>query len=478
MRLSEATLARLPSDVAVPRYDRAAVRKGVVHLGVGAFHRGHQAVVFDQALASGDLRWGVTGVSLRSPEVRERMAPQGGLYTVLVRNGDLERAQVIGAILEILVAPQQPEAVIAALASPDTHLVTLTVTEKGYKLDRATGGLLHEDADVRHDLASLAAPRTAPGFLVAGLAARRAAGLAPFTAMSCDNLPDNGALLRGAVLSLAKAHDPALARWIAAEGAFPATMVDRIVPATTAHDIAALAARTGVEDQAMVATEPFLQWVVEDRFCGPRPDLAGMGVQLVKEVAPWEAAKLRLLNGAHSAMAYLGGLAGDACVHDFIGRPDGAAFVEALWDEAAETLDPAAGIDVPAYRRTLALRFANSALRHRTRQIAADGSQKLPQRLIAPMLERRARGLPVAALALAVAGWMRWQAGVTDAGEPFAVDDPLADRLAQTHGVDGYLAMLGADPDEETRGAIARHLATLERFGARAAIGRLLGKDA
>ncbi len=475
MRLSAATLDRLPANVAVPRYDRDAVRRGVVHLGIGAFHRAHQAAIFEAALASGDLRWGVTGVSLRSAGVRDQMAPQDGLYTLLVRDGEGERTQVIGAVREVLVAPEDPAAVVAALASPDTHLVTLTITEKGYKLDRAGGGLLRDDPDVAHDLASLEAPRTAAGFLVAGLAARRAAELAPFTALSCDNLPHNGALLRDAVLAMAEAHDPALAAWIAAEGAFPATMVDRIVPATTDADIALLAARLGVQDRAMVKTEPFLQWVVEDRFCGPRPDLAAFGVQLTDAVAPWEGAKLRLLNGAHSAIAYLGGLAGDSYVHEFVGRPEGRALVEALWDEAAETLEPPAGLDVPAYRRALMARFANPALQHRTRQIAMDGSQKLPQRLIAPMAERRARGLPVEALALAVAAWMRWQAGVTDLGEHFSIDDPIAARLAEAGGVDDYLALLGADLDRRARGTIAEHFAALERGSARAAIERLIG---
>lgn len=474
MRLSAETLDRLPGDVAVPRYDRGTVRRGVVHLGIGAFHRAHQAAVFEAALASGDLRWGITGVSLRSPGVRDQMAPQDGLYTLLVRDGAGERAQVVGAVLEVLVAPEGPAAVVAALASPDTQIVTLTITEKGYKLDRADGGLLRDDPDVQHDLASLEAPRTAAGLLVAGLAARRKAGLAPFTAMSCDNLPHNGALLRDAVLAMAEAHDPALATWIADEGAFPATMVDRIVPATTGDDIAALAARLGLEDRAMVKAEPFLQWVIEDRFCGPRPDFAALGVQLTEVVAPWEDAKLRLLNGAHSAISYLGGLAGDTYVHEFVARAEGRALVAALWDEAAETLAPPPGLDIPAYRRALMRRFANPALQHRTRQIAMDGSQKLPQRLIAPIVERRRRALSVDALALAVAAWMRWQAGVTDFGEPFPVDDPLADRLAEAVGVDDYLAVLGTDLDRQARGTIAEYFALLERGSAPAAIDRLL----
>ncbi len=464
----------MPAAVAGPTYDRDAMKRGVVHVGIGAFHRAHQAAVFEAALEGGDLRWGVVGVSLRSAAVRDQLVPQDGLYTLLVRDGEDARAQVIGAVLDVLVAPEDPAAVVRAIGAADTHLVTLTVTEKGYKLDRASGTLDADDGDVAHDLASLDAPRTVPGLIAAGLAVRRAAGRAAITILSCDNLPHNGALLRAGVLEMARAHDPGLADWIDREVAFPATMVDRIVPATTDADIAALAGRIGVEDRAMVKTEPFLQWVVEDRFTGPRPDFATLGVQLTDAVGPWEDAKLRLLNGAHSGIAYLGGLAGDAFVHEFVARDAGRAFVEALWDESAVTLTPPPGLDIPGYREQLMARFANSSLQHRTRQIAMDGSQKLPQRLIAPIRERRAQGLPVDALALAVAAWMRWQAGVTDAGERFAVDDPIADRLAGANGVDALLAAIGAeDLDEDTRRAIAAHLDAIERDGARAVVDRL-----
>ena len=410
-RLSDATLAGLPAGTLRPGYDRAAVRTGVVHLGVGAFHRAHQAVVFDALIRAGDPRWGILGASLRSPTVAEQLNPQDGLYTVTVRDGAAERTRVIGAGRGVLVAPQDPARLVAAMAEADVHLVTLTVTEKGYLPD---------------DTEDVAAPRTAPGFIVAALAARRAGGLKPFTALSCDNLPSNGRRLAAAVLALARRHDPHLADWIEAEGAFPETMVDRIVPATTEVDIDDLAARLGVRDEAMVKTEPFLQWVVEDRFAGVRPDLASAGAQITPHVAPWEDAKLRLLNGAHSTIAYLGGLAGVEFVHQFVARPAGAALVERLWDEAASTLDPPPGLDIPAYRTALMARFANPALQHRTRQIAMDGSQKLPQRLLASIAVRLERDQSIETLGLAVAAWMRWQGGRDDAGQPFMVDDPLA----------------------------------------------------
>ncbi|AGH50138.1 D-mannnonate oxidoreductase [Sphingomonas sp. MM-1] len=489
-RLSATTIDLLPPGIARPAYDRGAIATGVVHIGIGAFHRAHQAALFDAALAAGDLRWGIIGASLRSPAVHDQMAPQDGLYSLVVRDGAAEDVRVIGAIREVLVAPRDPAALVAAMSAPGVHIVTLTVTEKGYKLDPATGALLAGDDDVAADLRDLAAPRTAPGFIVAALARRRAAGLAPFTAISCDNLPHNGSRLRAAVLAIAAQHDAGLADWIAQHGAFPETMVDRIVPATRDEDIAALAARTGLEDQAMVKTEPFSQWVIEDRFAGERPDFERFGAQITRSVAPWEDAKLRLLNGAHSGIAYLGGLAGVDFVHQFVGLAEGRGFVKALWDEAAATLSPPPGLDIPAYRAALMARFANSSLQHRTRQIAMDGSQKLPQRLLAPIAARLDRGLPVEALALAVAAWMRWQDGRDDSGAIFTVDDPLAAvtaaRLAGAASpADRVAALLAIEAifpprlagDAGFRATLTRHLALLGEAGSRAAIASLLSKE-
>lgn len=485
-RLSAAALTTLPTDVAQPGYDRSAVRTGVVHLGIGAFHRAHQAAIFDGALATGDLRWGVLGVSLRSTSVRDQLAPQDGLYSLVVRDASGDRVRIIGAVTGVLVAPEDPAAVVAAMAAADTHLVTLTITEKGYKL--AGGALDTADADVAHDLADLAHPRTAPGFLVAALAARRAAGLPPFTTLSCDNLPHNGRLLRDAVLAMARAHDTKLSDWIAAEASFPQTMVDRIVPATTSADIADLAEQLGLEDRAMVKAEPFLQWVIEDRFCGQRPEFAALGVQLTTSVASWEEAKLRLLNGAHSGIAYLGGLAGLEFVDQVVALPEGRAFVEALWDESETTLSPPPGLDIAAYRTELMARFANPALLHRTQQIAMDGSQKLPQRLLTPIASRLKAGQSVATLALAVAAWMRWQAGADDQGRPHAIDDPLAallrDRLIGVSTTESRVAALlsieAIFPAElagqaELRRLLAGNLALLETIGAAATLTHFFG---
>jgi fructuronate reductase len=378
--LSEATLALAPAWVRRPS-ERPPVR--VLHLGIGAFHRAHQAVVFD------DLGWGVAGASLRSPAVREAMAPQDCLYSLVVG----EEVRVIGAVRQVV---HGADGLAERLASPETKLVTLTVTEKGY-------------------LPGAAAIRV----IADGLAKRRE----PLTVLSCDNLPRNGERLARAVI---EASDPGRAGWIRDHVAFPQTMVDRIVPATEEADIEALAGRIGLIDRAMVKAEPYCQWVIEDCFRGERPDFAAAGVQIAADIGPWEDAKLRLLNGAHSAIAYLGGLAGVEFVHRFVADRAGRRFVEALWDEAQTTLDPPAGLDLAAYRAALMTRFANAGLQHRTRQIAMDGSQKLPQRLLAPIAARLEQGRSVDALALAVAAWMRWQGGKDDSGRVFEVDDPLA----------------------------------------------------
>jgi len=459
-RLSPATLANLPSEVVRPRYDRQAIKTGVVHLGIGAFHRAHQAVVFDQLLGAGDPRWGIVGASLRSPAVREALAPQSGLYTLVERDSGDERLRVIGAVHEVVVAPENPRALVKAMAAADLHLVTLTITEKGY------------DGE-------------AIAIVTNALALRMQRGLSPFTAISCDNIAGNGARLAKAVLAAAETRGAGLRDWIATHGAFPSTMVDRITPATTEADIEALADRIGMVDRAMVKTEPFWQWVIEDRFAGPRPAFEDAGVQVVRDVAPWETAKLRLLNGAHSAMAYLGGLAGLPFVHDFVGAPHRVAFINRLWDEAEGTLTPTDGLNFAAYRAALLARFANPALNHALRQIAADGSQKLPQRLIAPLMVRQARGLASPALTLAIAAWMKWQAGRTDDGEIFAVDDPLAN---QTQGiaeaasaadrVAGFVSLDSVFPAKlaittELRPVLTAALDGLDRLGAAEMVRRM-----
>jgi fructuronate reductase len=429
-RLSLETLDRLPSDVARPRYDVAAVRVGIVHLGVGAFHRAHQAVYIDDRLAAGETGWAIAGASLRSPETSHALKPQDGLYTASACNAEGEALRIVGSLRRLLVAPNEPEALLAAMSDANVRIVALTVTEKGYCHDPATCRLDEDHPDIRHDLGQMSAPKSAPGFVVEALARRRAAGVAPFTVMSCDNLPSNGATARNVVTRLAALRDGDLGEWIEGEVAFPSTMVDRIVPATTDEDRARIAARIGVEDAWPVVTEPFTQWVIEDRFSLGRPRLEDSGATLVGDVAPYELAKLRLLNGSHSTLAYLGYLAGYETVAEVMADASFARLIAELMErESAPTLDVRATGDLTAYMRALLARFRNPALRHRTWQIAMDGSQKLPQRLLGTVRARLAKGEPIDRLALGVAAWMRYVTGIDEQGRPIDVRDPLAARL-------------------------------------------------
>jgi fructuronate reductase len=438
-RLSNATLPTVAKSVRVPGYDRARLTPDIVHLGIGAFARCHLAAVTEDVLEhcaqSGlPLDWGIIGISLRRPDQRDALASQNYLYTALERGVYGPRARVMGALVNILVAPDDPETALVTLASPETRIVTLTITEKGYCHDAATGRLRLDHPDIVADLATPQRPASAIGYLVEALARRRAAGLAPFTILSCDNLLHNGRVLAGVVGELAGRRDPALADWIAAECRFPSTMVDRIVPAATGADRDDAAALTGLADAGAIAHEPFLQWVIEDNFVsGDRPDWSIGGAEFVADVAPYERMKLRMLNAAHSALAYLGYMAGHETIGDVIGDPVFAHYCERLWhNEVIPVLD---GIEKPVleqYAAALAQRFANPAIRHRTWQIAMDGSLKLPVRILPTMAARRTAGLASPCLALAVAGWIRYVSGTDEQGIAIDVRDPLADALRST----------------------------------------------
>lgn len=429
-RLGPDTLATVPATVARPGYDRAGVAVGIVHMGLGAFHRAHQAVYTDDALNAAAGPWGICGVSLRSPEVRDALAPQAGLYAVGVRDEEGERLRIVGSVTEMLVAPADPAAVLARLSDPGVRVVTVTVTEKGYCHNPATGELDGRRADIRRDLAEPMQPRTLPGYLVEALRRRRRAGTPPFTVLSCDNLPNNGEVTARILRAYAAMLEPDLDHWIEDHVACPSSMVDRIVPATTADDRARIAAALGVEDAAPVVTEPFSQWVFEDRFPTGRPAWEDFGAEPVADVRPYEAMKLRLLNASHSCIAYLGYLAGYQTVAETIADPAFARFVATLMDdEVTPTLRMPAGADLAGYKAALLTRFANPALRHRTWQIAMDGSQKLPQRILVTIRDRLAAGAPFGRLALGVAAWMRYVRGVDETGAPIDVRDPLAERL-------------------------------------------------
>lgn len=427
-RLSNRTLRHLPSGIRQPGYHRQSVAAGIVHLGVGAFHRAHQAVYIDDCLGAGEPDWAVVGASLRSPDTRDALAPQDGLYTLSVKDGDREDLRVVGSIVSTLVAPEEPAALLAAMIDPAVRIVTSTVTEKAYMRD-AGGDLDLDHPDVRWDLENPGRPKTVHGFLAAALAGRRQAGSKPFTVLCCDNLPANGATLRRLLLRFLEAGQPDLAAYVEDSVPFPSTMVDRIVPATTDADRARISMMLGVEDAWPVTTEPFCQWVVEDDFVDGRPDWERFGVEMVRDVRPFEDMKLRLLNGSHSAIAYLGLLAGHQTVAESFGDPVIRNFVAGLWGEAIPTLPARAGLDAGAYTRKLTARYDNTALRHRTAQIATDGSQKLPQRIIATAIEQGRGGGKIDHLALVPAAWIAACEARASNPATFAFTDPLDTEL-------------------------------------------------
>ncbi|MEO3434655.1 mannitol dehydrogenase family protein [Inquilinus sp. CAU 1745] len=431
MRLNDAALSALPASIRRPSYDRRSVTAGIVHLGIGAFHRAHQAVYTDDILRH-DPGWGIVGASLRSAGTRDALGPQDGLYTLAVRSGEGEALRVVGSIGQVLVAPEDPQALLARMSEPRVRIVSLTVTEKGYCHDPATGELNEDHPDIVRDLANPSAPASAPGFIVEALRRRREAGIAPFTVLTCDNLPSNGRVAKKVIDRFAHLRDPDLGAYVEAEALCPSTMVDRIVPATTESDRAEIAAATGLSDAWPVVTEPFTQWVIEDRFAVGRPTWDEAGAEFVADVEPYEHMKLRLLNGSHSLMAYLGYLAGFETIAETIADPGFARLVGGFMDEeVTPTLAVPPGADVTAYKRALLERFGNLALKHRTWQIAMDGSQKLPQRLLATVRDRLKAGAPIDRLALGVAAWMRYVTGVDEAGHEIDVRDPMAARLRE-----------------------------------------------
>ena len=433
-RLSNAILPRLPSPVRRPPYDRSAIGAGIIHLGVGAFHRAHQAVYLDDCLGAGETDWGIVGASLRSSDTRDALTPQDDLYTLSVKDGDREQLRVVGSIVSTLVAPEDPAALLAAMADPRIRIVTSTVTEKAY-MRGADGDLDLDHPDVGWDIAHPDRPKTIHGFLAGALTRRRHDGTKPFTVLCCDNLPANGATLRRLLLQFLEAGRPDLSRYVADEVPFPSTMVDRIVPATTDADRARISAALGADDAWPVTTEPFCQWVVEDRFANGRPDWERFGVEMVDDVHPFEDMKLRLLNGSHSAIAYLGLLAGHQTVAESFADQAIRDFVAGLWSEAIPTLPARAGLDAAAYTRKLATRYDNTALRHRTAQIATDGSQKLPQRVIATALDRVHEGGEIDHLMLVPAAWIAACEKRATNPDGFAFTDPLDLELRRIVGI-------------------------------------------
>jgi mannitol 2-dehydrogenase len=488
VRLSEGTLSHHARRVEVPTYDRAALAPAVMHVSVGSFHRSHQAMYFDDLAQRGITNdWGITGVGLHRPQMREVLAAQDGLYTVVARSAAGDTARVVGAIARYVYAPQDGVAVLDALSHPATKLVTLTITGGAYCID-ADGDFDARQPEIAADLAAPGAPTGALGHLVEALDRRRRAGLEPFTVLSCDNVPGNGELTRRALVGFASRRDEVLARWIEERVAFPSSMVDRITAKTTVADREFVEQRFGVADRWPVITEPFSQWVIEDVFCNGRPPLDQVGVSFVADVRPHALLKTRLLNASHCALGHLGGLAGHRRTDQVMADAVFWEYITRLMDQEVSPLLPrVAGVDLHAYKRTLLDRLANPMIGDELSRLRRNGSSKIPTHVLSSIAEARAQGRPHALLTLAVAGWCRQLRGVEAGAHRVAVDDPLANvlqPLAAAGGTDPrpllavrrVFGSLGRDAGFAAE--LEEALVTVDRRGARAAVASLLAGDA
>ena len=443
------SLDQLPASVQKPQYDRSALRTRMVHIGFGAFHRAHQAVCSDRLAVEQGSDWGYCEINLNNGDAIHALRQQELCYSVAEMADEALNLRIVGVITQALHGQSDGiNAVIDALSQPDVAIVSMTVTEKGYCHHPATGELNLQHPAILHDLENPEAPTSLPGIILAAIRRRRALNLPPFSVMSCDNMPENGHVTRRVISSLARQQDAELADWIEANLTFPSTMVDRIVPAMTEETHHALREQLGCEDQAGVVCEPFFQWVVEDNFVSGRPQWELAGAELVSDVLPYEEMKLRMLNGSHSFLAYLGNLAGYEHINNCM---DDALFLKAarqlMLAEQAPTLRTT-GVDLEAYADSLIARYRNRAIRHRTAQIANDGSQKLPQRFLDSIRWHLQHNSNFDLLALGVAGWMRYVGGINEQGETITINDPLRDELAQRvatsqQGVERVNALLG-----------------------------------
>lgn len=434
MQLNAQTLERLNDAVEVPTYDRNDITVGIVHFGVGGFHRAHQAMYVDKLLRLGQARaWGICGVGVLPGDRRMKdvLEAQDGLYTLALKHADgTWDVSVIGSIVDYLFAPDDPEAVIEKIAAESTRIVSLTITEGGYNFTHDTGEFDRENPDIVHDLRDGAAPTSTFGLIVEALARRRARGLASPTIMSCDNIEGNGTVARKMFLAYAEMKDPELAAWMRTETSFPNSMVDRITPVTTVEVTQALSTRFGVDDQWPVAAEPFTSWVLEDSFVLGRPPFEQVGVQLVEDVAPYELMKLRLLNASHQALCYFGYLSGYRLVHEVAQDPLFAEFLLSYMDdEATPTLAPVPGVDLDEYKRTLIERFSNPEIRDTVARLCAESSDRIPKWLLPVIRENLITDRHIRLSAAIVASWARYAEGVDEDGEPIDVVDQMKDSL-------------------------------------------------
>jgi mannitol 2-dehydrogenase len=486
--LNSRTLPYWRGRVPVPGYDRDQVTIGVVHVGVGGFHRAHQAMYHDRMMNDGaGLDWGICGVGVLAADrkMQQALDAQDGLYTLVVKHSDgTYEPRVIGSIVEYLFAPGNPEAVIEKMAAEPTRIVSLTVTEGGYNVSDITGEFDAANPEVRHDLAPGAAPRTTFGLVTEALRRRRQRGLAPFTVVSCDNLPGNGELSKRVFTAFARLRDPALAEWIEDAVRFPNSMVDRITPVTTDADRAEVADRFGIDDAWPVVCEPFVQWVLEDSFAAGRPPYDDAGVQLVGDVEPYELMKLRLLNGSHQALCYFAYLAGYRLVHEAAQDPLFRAFLLGYMDaEATPTLSPVPGVDLAGYKHTLLERFANPQIRDTIGRLCAQSSDRIPKFLLPVIRQQLATGGQIKRSAAVVASWARYAEGVDEQGEPIDVVDRYAGHLtslARRQREDPSAFISNRDlfgdlaDDERFVTAYRSTLAFLHQRGARATVESLV----
>ncbi|MBU2664221.1 mannitol dehydrogenase family protein [Actinoplanes bogorensis] len=432
--LNAETLSQLSADLAVPSYDRSALRTGIVHFGVGGFHRAHQAMYLDRLMNEGQaLDWAICGVGVMPADRRMQQVldAQNGLYTLVVKapDGTLD-ARVIGSIKEYLFAPDDPDAVIEKMASPDIRIVSLTVTEGGYNFHAVTGEFMADNKDVQHDLAEPGRPRTTFGLITAAIERRRERGLPPFTIMSCDNIQGNGDAARKSFVAFAALRDPALGAYVEGNVLFPNSMVDRITPVTTDDDRDEVRKHFGVDDGWPVVCEPFTQWALEDSFSAGRPAWEDAGVQVVPDVEPYELMKLRLLNASHQALCYFGYLAGYRLVHDVARDPAFAKFLLTYMEKEAEpTLEPVPGIDLREYQHQLIDRFSNAQVKDTVARLCAESSDRIPKWLLPVIRHNLGSGGDIILSTAVVASWARYDEGVDEQGEPIEIVDRLRDKL-------------------------------------------------
>ncbi len=489
--LSNATLASLPEAVPGPTYDRDAVSVGIVHLGVGGFHRAHEAMYVDRLMNRGlAMDWGICGVGVMPHDrgMRDALGAQDCLFTLVVKSPDgTVEPRVIGSIVEYLFAPDDADAVVERMADPRVRIVSLTITEGGYNISAVSGDFDRANPDVLHDLEPGAVPRTTFGLVTEAIERRRRRGVPPFTIVSCDNIQGNGEVARRSFAAFAAMRSPELAACVR-EMHFPTSMVDRITPATTDADRAELTERFGVQDRWPVVCEPFIQWVLEDSFGAGRPPLEQAGVQVVADVEPYELMKLRLLNASHQALCYFGYLAGYRLVHEVCQDPLFAAFVRAYMDrEGSPTLPTVPGIDLDDYKSTLIERFSNPAVRDTVARLCAESSDRIPKWLLPVIRENLAAGRDVTLAAAVVASWARYAEGVDEQGAPIEVVDQLRTSLMANAGRqhDDPLAFVANRDvfgdlvdDERFTTAYTAALASLHRVGARATLEALMAQPA